>query len=419
MRFLGIVAGIFAGFFLLAGCSDSGSGTESAGIEIGNPSLALSADFSVAYDDAPSVSLRKASAVEEPVVLDSFAMELTEVRYYSSYYVAVSFNPENGVRAWPYEDNGDSVLAVSFTGGTSIDDPFHEVNLKDEGFLKEIGVFFKPSSLASSIKGQALIDGKYIPFEYSLEKFKNIGLRYHFSQVEFVSDSLVHMSVVFHARSFARGIDFSSAKIHDGKIVIDGTTNSDLWEALNERFIESFHPLRYEWNDKAGEAHEGYVSDIWNGVVGAMSENTIENGNFAEGSREWIFVRQFGGVADSSILREKDGSAVMKIEVTRGGSKSYSIQLIQENVALVAGKKYKCSFSIWSDSTGEMTARIGAYDNYETVGFQEHITVQTVKRLVEIEFTPNETTPFARFELNLGGESRTFYVKDVKIFRLE
>ena len=133
MRFFGIVAGVFAGIALLAGCSESGSGSDSAGIEIGNPALALSADFSVDYDEVSPVVLQKAASSDELVVLDSFAMDLAEVRYYSSYYVAVSFNPENGVRAWPYEDGEDSALAVSFTGGTSIDEPFHEINLKDEG----------------------------------------------------------------------------------------------------------------------------------------------------------------------------------------------------------------------------------------------------------------------------------------------
>lgn len=403
----------------MAGCSDSGSESDSAGIEIGNPALALSADFSVDYDEASPVVLKKAAAADESVVLDTFALDLTEVRYYSSYYVAVSFNPENGVRAWPYEEGVDTSLAVSFTGGTSIEDPFHEINLKDEGYLKEIGVFLKPRGEASVIKGQILKEGKYVPFEYSLSNFRSIGLRYHFSQVEFVSDSLVHMSVVFHAHSFADGIDFGAAVIDGGKIVLNDSTNAELWQQLNDRFISSFRPLRYETVDGQGKAYDGYVADIWNGVVGSMSENSIDNGDFTQGSKEWIFVNQLGGVADTSITQEKNGSGTMKVSVTSGGTKSYSVQLIQENVALIAGKKYKCVFTIWSDKEGEITARIGAYDNYETVGFQKHVNVHTSGQSVDIGFVPSETTPFARFELNLGGSERTFYIKDVKIYRLE
>ena len=113
------------------------------------------------------------------------------------------------------------------------------------------------------------------------------------------------------------------------------------------------------------------------------------------------------------------GDHLAKIQVTEGGKYSYSVQLIQENVALLAGKKYKCIFTIWSDVEGWITARIGAYDDYETIGFQEHVKVGTSGQSVEIEFVPKESTPFARFELNLGSKVRTFFIKDVKIFRLQ
>lgn len=105
--------------------------------------------------------------------------------------------------------------------------------------------------------------------------------------------------------------------------------------------------------------------------------------------------------------------------MTQGGTKSYSVQLIQEDVALVAGKKYKCVFTIWSNIEGQITARIGTYDDYETVGFMEHPIVKTSGQSFEKEFTPSESTPFARFELNLGKKERTFYIKDIKIYRIE
>ena len=54
-----------------------------------------------------------------------------------------------------------------------------------------------------------------------------------------------------------------------------------------------------------------------------------------------------------------------------------------------------------------------------TIGFQRHVDVGTSGKSVEIEFVPRESTPFARFELNLGSKVRTFYIKAVKIFRLQ
>ncbi len=422
---VGCLACLCGALFVL-GCSES---KDSAGIEIGNPSiadtdtvsvaLALTADFSVDYADVEKVALKKEAAEDEAVLLDSFEMSLFEVRSYSSYYVAVSFDPTEGLLVWPYEEAPETSLPISFTAGSTVDEPFRHINLKDEGFLKEIGVSFKPSSANSGIRGRILVDGEYVPFEYSLSAFQKLTLRYHFSQVEQVTDSLVNLSVVFQVRQFAKDVDFTEAVVgEDGVIRFSNSENVALWNKLNSRFIPSFRPLRYDYVDGQGNAVSDYVTDIWNGVVGAMSDNTIANGNFANGMDQWILFTQLGGAAETSFKEEKEGRTLV-VKVTNGGSKSYSVQLIQENVALVAGKKYKCVFTIWSDIGGQITARIGTYDDYETVGFQEHVDVKTSGRSVEVEFTPSESTPFARFELNLGNEVRTFHIKEIKIYRIQ
>ena len=228
------------------------------------------------------------------------------------------------------------------------------------------------------------------------------------------------MSVVFHVRYFIENVDFSKAVVsEDGVIHLDNANNTSLWNQLNRNFVPSFRPLRYDYVDAQGNAGEDYVKDIWEGVVGSMSDNTIENGDFSKGLDHWIFFTQLSGEATASVVEEKGGDRYLKVVVSNGGSKSYSVQLIQEDVALVAGKKYKCVFTIWSDVEGPITARIGTYDDYETVGFMEHPIVKTSGQSFEKEFSPSESTPFARFELNLGKMERTFYIKEVKIYRLE
>ena len=143
MRFNGFLAflALVVSFFI--GCSSDGGSEPLSGIEIGNPALALTADFSVDYAEVVPGSLRKQAKDEEPVLLDSFAMELVEVRSYSSYYVAVSNDiKEKGRPVWPSEDVPESQLPISFTEGTSVDEPFKSINLDDDGYLKEIGVSF-------------------------------------------------------------------------------------------------------------------------------------------------------------------------------------------------------------------------------------------------------------------------------------
>lgn len=404
----------------VVGCSSGGNSDPIAGIEIGNPALALTADFSVDYSEIETNALKKSAAKDEPMLLDSFSMSLFEVRSYSSYYVAVSIDPTEGLPLWPEEDAPETSLSVSFTEGSSVVDPFKNINLEDEGYLKEIGVSFKPEAANSVIRGRVMVDGKYVPFEYDLNGYQRLKLRYHFSQIERVSDSVANLSVVFHVRYFVKNIDFSKATIDDdGVIYLNNANNAAIWNALNNNFVSAFRPLRYDYVDAQGNAGEDFVKDIWDGVVGAMSDNTIENGNFSKGMDHWIFFTQMNGEATANVVEEKSGDHYLKVVVTNGGKKSYSVQLIQEDIALVAGKKYKCVFTIWSDVEGQITARIGTYDDYETVGFMEHPIVKTTGQSFEKEFSPSESTPFARFELNLGNMERTFYIKDVKIYRLE
>jgi hypothetical protein len=420
MRFGWSIAGLVLAMMVFVGCSNDKASDTVAGIEIGNPALALTADFSVDYSEVEQGSLKKSVEKDEPVLLDSFSMNLSEVRSFSSYYTAVSINPTEGLPIWPEEDSPEALLPISFTEGSSVEEPFKTIDLEDEGFLKEIGVSFKPEGPSSVIRGRVLIDDEYVPFEYNLNGFQKMGLRYHFSQIERVSDSVANLSVVFHVRYWTRGIDFTKAEVsEDGTIYLDNENNIALWQKLNSSFVPSFRSLRYDYVDEQGKIVEDYVKDIWDGVIGSMSDNTITNGDFSAGLSGWIFFTQMRGEATASVIEEAGGDHILKVAVTNGGTRSYSVQLIQEDIALVAGKKYKCVFTIWSNVEGQITARIGAYDDYDTIGFQEHVMVGTSGKSVEIEFMPQESTPFARFELNLGNMERTFYIKHVKIYRLE
>lgn len=417
MKFCGVFVGFFLMLLAVAGCSNESS-KPVAGIEIGNPALAFTADFTVDYSEVEKTSLAKSAAKDEPVLLDDFTLELREIRSYSSYYVSVSIDPVAGLQLWPYESTPGMVLPISFTEDNSFDDAFSEINLQDEGFLKEMGVSFAISKDAPAIKGQILMGGKYVPFEYSLSDFVEFTLRYHYSQIEQVSDSVYNLSVMFRVRHFVDGLDLTKAEIsEDGIIRFDAENNKDLWEVLNDQFLPSFQSLRYEYMEGDGDVKEEYVLDIWEGIVGSRTDNVVSNGDFSKGAQDWILMNQFGGFADSSIVTEKDGQHIMKVDVKTAGRFSYSVQLIHENIGLVAGKKYKCVFTIWSDKEGVITARIGSYATYETIGFQEHIKVPTSGKSLEIEFTPEESTPFARFEMNLGNSVQTYYIKDVQIFR--
>ncbi len=389
-------------------------------VERNQPALPLVAEFSVDYSDRAPRALAKSAASEEPVLLDTFSLVLTELRSFSSYYyTSIIADPILGLQLWPYENAPDAELEISFTENSSVEDAFKDIDLQEEGYLKEMGVGFRPDG-SSSISGRILLNGKYIPFVYSLSNFRSLMLRYHYSQIDTVGGK-ANLSVMFRVRTFIDGIDFSTAEIGDDNVIhIDALSNQNLWEQLNSQFVPSFQPLRYDYTIANGESTSAYVEDIWESIAADVTENTIINGNFRSPfTTDWILMNQFGGKADTTVIIENGTERIMKVDVTKGGSHSYSVQLIQENVALIAGVKYQCVFTIWSDVEGQITARIGSYNTYETIGFQEHVQVKTSGNAVQITFTPETSDPFARFELNLGGSERTFWIKEVQVIRLE
>lgn len=422
MRFLSSIIGCVLVALWIVGCSDSDS---TAGIEIGNPEVArnigLTADFSIDYSEAKPIGLSKNAAEDEKVVIDTFRLMLMEVRSYCSFYAGMSVDLESGLVLWPYEENPAAVLPISFTDGEFVEDAFKNINLQTEGRLKEIGVAFEVGKKKgfNSIYGHIRKKDKEIPFVYELSNVQLFLLRYHYSQIN-VQDSVVNLSVAFRVHRFVDGLDLASAEVgEDGVIYINNTQNVELWKSLNERFLPSFQALRFEYTDAMGKDYSDYVDDVWDKLSGKKNKNLVDNGNFKKGGEDWILHTQLNGAADTSVVKE-NGENVMQVHVTKGGGYSYSVQLLHENISVVAGATYKFVFTIWSDVEGIITARLGGYIyNDSTNGFQEHVNVTTTGQSYEKEFKAVRTDPFARLDLNLGKSERTIWIKDVQLIRIK
>lgn len=414
------------GFVLVAlwavGCSESDT---SAGIEIGNPEIAsrnvgFTANFSIDYSDTKKTSLSKSASDDENVVIDTFRLMLTEVRSTCSYYIADQKPREDNSYLGPDVGDPAAVLPISFTDGDVVKEPFKNISLRTSGFLKEIKVAFQIIRQGgyNSIYGRVRVGDKKVPFVYELSHFQLFSLMYRNSQID-IQDSLVNLSVVFHVHRFADGIDFASAKVgEDGVIRISENSNENVWNTLNERFIPSFLSLWYEYTNDEAMTIKNYTPDVLNELNNVFNENIVTNGNFKDGGKDWIFFTQEGGAADTAII-EENKSNLMKVHVSEGGSESYSVQILHEDISVAKGAKYKFVFTIWSDIETEITARLGSYITYEKIGFEEHVPVTKTGRSFEVEFTAIVTDPFARLDLNLGKKKATFWIKDVQIIRIK
>lgn len=442
MRVFGYMTGLVLGVLLMAGCSNT---VDTAGIEIGNPelanndtipdtmqSLAFKAGFSIDYSDLNPVEEREMSALlrssplarsaskNEPLIIDTLNLTLTEVRSYCSFYVGVSVVQSLGLVVWPYEDAPYVVLPVSFVDDELIDETFSSIDLQSEGRLKEIGVSFDINRKNyPAVQGRVMIGDTYVPFVYEMSLFQMFSLRFHFSQIK-VENRIANLSVAFYVRHFTDGVDLQSLAIdRDGVIRINSTSNVAVWEAFNERFVPSFGALRYEYLDDKGHSSSNYVDEILLDVAGDVGEDVVTDGKLGKLSTDWIFLTQFRGEADTAYVDVDDKHRAIEVDVTSAGQYSYSVQLLHENIPMLAGHKYKCSFSIKASEKGQITARIGSYLTYETVGFEEHVSVTTSEQKFEVEFEPEVNDPFARFEFNLGGDVRKIWIRNLKITRLD
>lgn len=442
MRVFGYMTGLVLGVLLMAGCSNT---VDTAGIEIGNPelanndtipdtmqSLAFKAGFSIDYSDLNPVEEREMSALlrssplarsaskNEPLIIDTLNLTLTEVRSYCSFYVGVSVVQSLGLVVWPYEDAPYVVLPVSFVDDELIDETFSSIDLQSEGRLKEIGVSFDINRKNyPAVQGHVMIGDTYVPFVYEMSLFQMFSLRFHFSQIK-VENRIANLSVAFYVRHFTDGVDLQSLAIdRDGVIRINSTSNVAVWEAFNERFVPSFGALRYEYLDDKGHSSSNYVDEILLDVAGDVGEDVVTDGKLDKLSTDWIFLTQFRGEADTAYVDVDDKHRAIEVDVTSAGQYSYSVQLLHENIPMLAGHKYKCSFLIKASEKGQITARIGSYLTYETVGFEEHVSVTTSEQKFEVEFEPEVNDPFARFEFNLGGDVRKIWIRNLKITRLD
>lgn len=417
---------LFGLAIIFNGCSTKEPAT--TGIEIGNPSIAFTASFLIDYGSQPVTTplLAKMPSANELMIIENLRLDLTSIRSYSSYYVYVTTDPLEGLLLWPYESMPtDTTMRINFGNGTQngesiIDDAFKKIDLQDEGLLKEIGVGFEPNETKNySIDGLLKINNEDIPFEFSLSAFASIDLRYHYQQAEIYADSL-NLPVVFYVKRWIEGVDLSDAVIENGVIRFSETENKALWTSLNDRFLSSFSCLRWSWEQLDGTVISDYVQEALN-LFDKPFTNWATNGDFSNGSTGWVLVRQYFGVADTAIVQEKGNHFQMKVSISNGGTKSYSIQLIHEDIPVLKDRKYKLIFTAWSDVEGPIIVRLGSYHTpYNQLGFQKTFVIGTNGgEAYEIEYNGLEDNTFARLEFNLGGAERTIWFKQIQIIRID
>lgn len=147
--------------------------------------------------------------------------------------------------------------------------------------------------------------------------------------------------------------------------------------------------------------------------------NFIYNGDFSEAEDltddiNWKFLLFEGGEGAAEI---KDNMIVISTE--NEGTVDYSVQLVQPELPMIKGKKYRVTFDAYADEERDIIVCVSA----PTAGWIRYLqdttlTVPTEKKTFTYEFEmKDKDDPNGRLEFNLGhrGSSATVYISDVRV----
>ena len=109
----------------------------------------------------------------------------------------------------------------------------------------------------------------------------------------------------------------------------------------------------------------------------------------------------------------------MIIRSENEGTVDYSVQLVQPELPMIKGKKYRVTFDAWADEERDIVVCVSA----PTAGWIRYLqdttlTVPTEKTTFTYDFEMNDKNdPNGRLEFNLGhrGSTATVYIQNVRV----
>ncbi|MBQ5334946.1 MAG: family 16 glycosylhydrolase [Oscillospiraceae bacterium] len=151
--------------------------------------------------------------------------------------------------------------------------------------------------------------------------------------------------------------------------------------------------------------------------------NFIYNGDFSEKEDltddvNWKFLLFEGGDGAAEI---RDNMIV--ITTKSEGNVDYSVQLVQPEMPMVKGKKYRASFDAWADEPRDIIVCVSA-PNAGWIRYLQDTTLKITdkKATYSYDFEMNDKNdPNGRLEFNLGhkGSTATVYITNVRVEEIE
>ena len=189
----------------------------------------------------------------------------------------------------------------------------------------------------------------------------------------------------------------------------DASTDFDKAE-FEIDYVRVYQKPEYDTNVKKPE--KNYREALEDG-------NFIFNGDFAEAEDltddvNWKFLLFEGGEGSAEI---KDNTMIIKTE--KEGTVDYSVQLVQPEMPMIKGKKYRVTFDAWADETRDIIVCVSA-PNAGWIRYLKDTTLEVTKDKQTFTYDfemKDKDDPTGRLEFNLGhkGSTATVYIQNVRL----
>jgi hypothetical protein len=404
----------------LVSCGGSAGVDEdsNAGIEVGNPSITVSAAFFVDYGEMESLGLYKKPYIAQSnpvgaglsklgsrtsIEIHSLYMPVHEVRNHGSDYENLGFDPKTGVQT--FADDTLQNAQVNFVTG-EMPQVLGRMDIATRR-LKDIEFFF---SAPEQINGTLYVEVESVedtalavPFVFKPSFARNpFRMSFHYSQLDTIQTNEFDLDIRFFPLLWFDSVDISTLLQNwaGDTLVISKEQNSSVCTILEDRFLQSFNAISTTVSLREnGKTYEVTTSN--ESLAGGELNpglDLIRNGDFSLGLQDWIFVTQEEGVA--SIQATDSG---LYINTSNGGTKDWSVQLLQEDLVILQEHNYLLRLHIRSSVASPVKAQVGEYlPPYASYSKSPRRVLATTETIYEWEVQAWKTDFFGRFDLNLG-----------------
>ncbi|MFZ1703296.1 MAG: Ig-like domain-containing protein [Saprospiraceae bacterium] len=148
--------------------------------------------------------------------------------------------------------------------------------------------------------------------------------------------------------------------------------------------------------------------------------NSLKNNEFDNGSNFWNLYVQGGNSASLTIdnTSQISGTNSARVNISSASGTNWHIQLLQQNVALQAGKTYAISFKAKAVSNRTINAFVDLGESPYTTYFNQDVSLTTSTQTFTYTFLQPVTIPNGRVGFNLGQSSQNVWIDNVEFFEV-